>query len=97
MTTILRFNIFKFSWINNIVKIKSAPSNDKVSGKDKLSGYHNLISILSTHVNDSNLVLKKYIQTYTLKNWKLKHYSINSTDRTISEDKCLQVTLHIPG
>jgi hypothetical protein len=41
-------------------------------------------------------VLKKYIQTSTLKNWKLKHHPINSTDRKISEDKCLHIPLVIP-
>jgi hypothetical protein len=36
MTTKLRFNIFKFSWINNVVKIKSASSNDKSQWKGQI-------------------------------------------------------------
>jgi hypothetical protein len=37
-------------------KIKSVSSNYKVSGKEKLSGYYNLISIISTQENDLDML-----------------------------------------
>jgi hypothetical protein len=61
MTAKLRFNIFKFSWINHTIKIKSASSNAKSEWNGKLWGYHNAISIISTHENNLDILeLEKF-------------------------------------